>query len=151
MQSNLVSTNEINGFVREFLVAMPDAFDEPATVALVEGDFNPKDQESWPADSTASTPLVATDPWEINFDVVSGKYFFVAPDPDGGWDFTGFSDDVSFSGFTVRATTSGRKMFANKFTAPVPTTESTDHIVLPYIACEVGEFFPDGTTPYAVP
>jgi len=151
MNSNLVVTNELAVFMREYLAAMPDAFDEPATVALVEGDFNPKDQESWPADSAASTPLVATDPWEINFDSVTGRYFFVAPDPDGGWDFTGFSDDVSFSGFTVRATTSGRKMFANLFSAPIPTTQSSDHIVLPYIACEAGDIIRDGDSPFIVP
>jgi len=148
MIPNLVPCDEFTGQLRDQVAAVTDYTDLAAVVSLVEGDFDVKDASTWPTISTAFTALTATDAWELQYDATSGKNLLVAPDPDGGWDFTSVASGVTITGFKVTSMTALNPVFAAKFLNPIPVTATGQHITIPYVAADVSTVMLDGQNPY---
>jgi len=148
MIANIVPSDALTTLVRSLLTTVEDYTDVAVTVALLEGEFDVKDGTTWPAASTAFTPLVATDVMEVQYDATSGKYLLVAPDPDGGWDFVSTAAGVTITGFKVTGVGTTERVFAAKFLNEIPVTATGQHITIPYVAADVSTVMLDGQNPY---
>jgi len=148
MIANIVPSDEVVVLLRDALLGVGAYTDVAPTVSLLVGEYDVHDGDSWPAASAAFTPLVATDPWELQFDALSGKTLMVAPDPDGGWDFVSTGAGVEITGFKVTGTATTDHVFAARFLNPIPVTEVGQHITIPYIAADASIVLLDGQNPY---
>jgi len=143
MRDNAVATDATIAIARQGLEGVADVFDAAAKVWLVEDNFVPGVAASYPAHSAAFAGITAAaGSWQVRFDAESGRFFLVAREPAGGWDFVSLSGGVSIVGYVVElGADTATKMGGNMFDAPIPVGGAGEHISLPYVSLPVNQVF----------
>ena len=144
MNENMAPTAETIAASRQAIAAAGDVFDAPAKVWLVEDVFNPRDSGTYPAHSAAFASTTAgAGGWLVQFDAMTSKWFLVAKEPSGGWDFVAIADGISIAGYIVElASDTDVKIGGNVFENPVPIVSTGQHVTLPYVSLPIEDLFP---------
>jgi len=136
MIPNIQLRPQVQTELRTALSQVPVLVDLAAVVRVVETAFDPKDPATYPVVSTHFATKTASGVATLVFDLASGKYLLVFPDPTGGWTFVAatITDPVTVQGYVV--TVDGYDIGANTIPAKTVTANGQE-LTLPYLCIEI--------------